>query len=60
MKDEYKIYYPYPDSEKVILYNYNIPKIDIIKIDREILKRNIKKKIHEFGRGLLFPHYLYY
>ena len=32
-KNEYKIYYPYPDSEKVILYTDNIPKIDVIKID---------------------------
>lgn len=31
-KNEYNIYYPYPDSEKVILYTDNIPKIDIIRI----------------------------
>ena len=31
-KNEYKIYYPYKDSEKVILYTNNIPKISLFKI----------------------------
>ena len=31
-KDEYKIYYPYKDSEKVILYFDNIPRVSLFKI----------------------------
>lgn len=31
-KDEYKIYYPYPDSEKVIFYNKNIPEVLLYEI----------------------------
>ena len=31
-KNNYKIYYPYEDSEKVILYTNEIPKISLIKI----------------------------
>jgi RNA-binding protein YlmH len=31
-KSNYKIYYPYEDSEKVILYTNEIPKISLIKI----------------------------
>ncbi len=32
-KNEYNIYYPYPDSEKVILYTKKIPKIKLFKIN---------------------------
>ena len=32
-KNNYKIYYPYEESEKVILYTNEIPKISLIKID---------------------------
>lgn len=32
-KKEYKIYYPYKDSEKVILYTSNIPKVSLFKIN---------------------------
>ena len=40
-KKEYNIYYPYEDSEKVILYTNILPKIDIIKINsNEELKHN--------------------
>ncbi len=40
-KEKYNIYYPYDDSEKVILYVNDIPKIDIIKINtNEELKHN--------------------
>ena len=31
-KDEYKLYYPYPDSDKVIMYSDNIPKIRLYEI----------------------------
>ena len=31
-KDEYKIYYPYPDSDKVILYTSFIPKVRLFEI----------------------------
>lgn len=31
-KDDYKIYYPYPESEKVIFYNKNIPEILLYEI----------------------------
>lgn len=31
-KDEYKIYYPYPDSEKVIFYNKNFPEVLLYEI----------------------------
>ena len=31
-KDEYNLYYPYPDSDKVILYTSNIPKIKLFEI----------------------------
>lgn len=40
-KEEYNIYYPYEDSEKVILYTNILPKIDIIIINsNEELKHN--------------------
>lgn len=32
-KDEYKIYYPYKESEKVMLYTGKIPKISLLKIN---------------------------
>ena len=31
-KKDYKVYYPYKDSEKVILYKDHIPKVSLIKI----------------------------
>ena len=31
--DEYNIYKPYPDSEKIMLYSYTIPKIHLFLID---------------------------
>ena len=31
-RDEYKIYYPYPDSEKVIFYNKSIPEVLLYEI----------------------------
>lgn len=31
-KKEYKVYYPYPDSEKVILYTKELPKVSLFKI----------------------------
>ena len=32
-KNEYEIYYPYPDSEKVILYKDKIPEVTLFKIN---------------------------
>ena len=32
-KDEYKVYYPYPDCEKIIVYSREIPEVSIIKIN---------------------------
>ncbi len=32
-KDEYEIYYPYPDSEKVILYKDKAPEVTLFKIN---------------------------
>ena len=31
-RDEYKIYYPYPDSEKVIFYNKSLPEVLLYEI----------------------------
>lgn len=31
-KNEYNIYYPYPDSEKNIIYNYNKPEVILYEI----------------------------
>lgn len=42
-KDEYKIYYPYKDSEKVILYSREIPEVYLyeIKSKRELRHQDI-------------------
>ena len=40
-KCEYNIYYPYPDSEKVLFYTNNLPKIALLEI---ISKENIEHR----------------
>lgn len=42
-KDQYKIYYPYPDSEKVIFYNKTFPDVILyeIKTSKEIKHQDI-------------------
>ena len=38
-KNEYNIYYPYPDSEKVLFYKDELPKISLLEIiSKDILK----------------------
>lgn len=39
-KDEYSIYYPYPDSEKVIFYTRNLPEVVLYEIKCNVTLRH--------------------
>lgn len=67
-KDEYKIYYPYKESEKVMLYTGKIPKISLLKINtvenlkhQDILGSLFSLNIDSsyFGDIVLYNNYYY-
>ena len=39
-KDQYNIYYPYPDSEKVIFYKNNLPEVLLYEIKSKVPLRH--------------------